>query len=173
VLIGLIAMSIGAVVAKGAVGQHHSATVEPRAIPVPLSPRSSAGGSRSSATAGTASPATAGTASPATAGSASPATAGSASPALSSEKLDGAAESFPYGTIQVQVVLRGGKIVDVSVLQAPQDGYSSQVAQFAFPALRKEVIAAQSARIDVVSGASYDSQAYAASVQSALDRTKT
>jgi uncharacterized protein with FMN-binding domain len=78
--------------------------------------------------------------------------------------------SFPYGAIQVELVLEGRRISDVVVLQAPRDGYSAQVAQDSLPTLRHEVLAAQSARIDAVSGASYDSQAYASSVQSALDK---
>jgi uncharacterized protein with FMN-binding domain len=99
-----------------------------------------------------------------------PGSATTSPPSVTTQKVSGAAESFPYGTIQVELVLTGRRISDVLVLQAPQDGYSAQVAQNALPVLRNEVLAAQSAHIDTVSGASYDSQAYASSVQAALDK---
>jgi FMN-binding domain len=67
-------------------------------------------------------------------------------------------------------LLRAGQVVYVTTVEAPQGGRSGEIASDALPQLRKEVLAAQSARIDGVSGASYDSQAYADSVQSALDR---
>jgi uncharacterized protein with FMN-binding domain len=87
--------------------------------------------------------------------------------------IAGDPEDNPYGTIQVRVTLNGGKITDVSTLQSPNDrGRSVEIAQEALPVLRQEVLRAQSAQIDVVSGASYDSQGYAQSVQSALDKAR-
>jgi uncharacterized protein with FMN-binding domain len=82
-------------------------------------------------------------------------------------------EDNPYGTIQVRVTLNGGRITDVSTVQSPNDrGRSVEIAQQSLPVLRQEVLRAQSAQIDVVSGASYDSQGYAQSVQSALDKAR-
>jgi len=79
--------------------------------------------------------------------------------------------SFPYGELQVKVTERGHRITDVAVtrLSVPEP-QSGSIDQFAVPQLRQEVLAAQSAHINGVSGASYTSQAYAQSVQSALDK---
>ena len=76
-----------------------------------------------------------------------------------------------YGPVQVTVTLQGTTITDVQALQTPdRDGRSKQIAQDSVPTLRQEVLASQSAQIDTVSGASYTSQGYARSVQSALDQ---
>jgi uncharacterized protein with FMN-binding domain len=75
-----------------------------------------------------------------------------------------------YGPVQVQVTIEGGVIVDVSALQLPsEDGHSASISDRAEPILREAALAAQSAEIDVLSGATYTSQAYARSLQSALD----
>jgi uncharacterized protein with FMN-binding domain len=74
-----------------------------------------------------------------------------------------------YGIVQVELTLQGHRIVDVTTLQAPSGGRSGSIASYAMPQLRQEVLAAQSPQIDSVSGASYDSEGYARSVQSALD----
>lgn len=88
-------------------------------------------------------------------------------------QIVGDPEDNPYGTIQVRVTVSGGKVTDVSTLQSPNDrGRSVEIARQALPQLRQEVLKAQSAQIDVVSGASYDSQGYAQSVQSALDKAR-
>ncbi|MDQ2726375.1 MAG: FMN-binding protein [Actinomycetota bacterium] len=88
-------------------------------------------------------------------------------------QIVGAPEDNPYGTIQVRVTVSGGRVTDVSTLQSPNDrGRSVEIARDALPVLRQEVLKAQSAQIDVVSGASYDSQGYAQSVQSALDKAR-
>ena len=75
-----------------------------------------------------------------------------------------------YGPVQVRVTIAGGRVTDVQTLQTPSDATRSvRLAQYAVPILRQEVLAAQSAQIDTVSGATYTSQGYAQSVQSALD----
>lgn len=81
----------------------------------------------------------------------------------------GQPENANYGMVQVKLTLVGGRITDVQAVQMPSGGRSSDIAAYAAPQLRTEVLQAQSAQIDTVSGASYDSQAYAQSVQSALD----
>ena len=76
-----------------------------------------------------------------------------------------------FGDVQVAVTLRGGRIVDVRGVKLPFDRPRSQfISQQASPILRQEVLAAQSARIDLLSGATYTSDAWATSVQSALQR---
>ena len=84
--------------------------------------------------------------------------------------VTGTAVSFRYGTVQVQVTVSGGAITDITTLQAPGDGRSGQISQYAVPILQSEALSAKSAQIDLVSGATYTSEAYAQSLQSALDQ---
>ena len=75
-----------------------------------------------------------------------------------------------YGPVQVELVVKSGKIVKVAILEQPANTiHDIQIGQFAFPALISETLKAQSARIDAVSGASYTSAGYIQSLQSALD----
>ncbi|MER6777447.1 MULTISPECIES: FMN-binding protein [unclassified Streptomyces] len=76
-----------------------------------------------------------------------------------------------YGTVQVAATLSQGKISSITVLQAPdRGGRDQQISSYALPRLTEEAIGAQSAHIDAVSGASYTSQGYIESLQSALDQ---
>jgi uncharacterized protein with FMN-binding domain len=86
-------------------------------------------------------------------------------------KVSGAPVMTPYGTVQVRVTLRGGRIVSITNLALPFDrSHSQELSQVAGPLLRSEALKAQSANIDVVSGATYTSDGYAQSLQSALDK---
>jgi uncharacterized protein with FMN-binding domain len=85
-------------------------------------------------------------------------------------QLTGSTVQTPFGNVQVQVSLQSGKITDVQTLQLPSGGHSSQVSRYAAPQLRSEVLQAQSAQVDSVSGATYTSQAYQQSLQAALDQ---
>jgi uncharacterized protein with FMN-binding domain len=81
--------------------------------------------------------------------------------------------SSPYGPSQVAVTLTAGKITKVTILQHTDDGAMSQeIDGPALPKLVNETLAAQSAMIDAVSGASYTSAGYTKSLQSALDKAK-
>lgn len=82
----------------------------------------------------------------------------------------GDAVSMRYGIVQVQVALNAGVITDVTVLQAPSTGKDMMYTNRAVPVLHDEAVAAQSANISIVSGASFTSQAYIQSLQSALDQ---
>jgi uncharacterized protein with FMN-binding domain len=74
-----------------------------------------------------------------------------------------------FGPVQVAITVRGGHIVDVQYLKLPFDRRRSAfISQQAAPILRQETLAAQSARIDVLSGATYTSDAWAASVAAAI-----
>ena len=76
-----------------------------------------------------------------------------------------------YGPVQVQLVVKSGKIVKVAILKQPMNTiHDIQIGEFAFPRLISETLAAQSAKIDAVSGASYTSAGYVASLQSAVDQ---
>ncbi|HEV2936258.1 MAG TPA: FMN-binding protein [Streptosporangiaceae bacterium] len=75
-----------------------------------------------------------------------------------------------YGPVQVQLIVKSGKIVKVAILQQPANTiHDIQIGEFAFPRLIGETLTAQNAKIDAVSGASYTSAGYIASLQSAVD----
>ena len=86
-----------------------------------------------------------------------------------STQVTGDAVDTQFGTVQVQVTIEGGTIVDVTALQLPTGGRNSQESAYAEPILRSEALQAGSARIDTVSGATYTSMGYIQSLQSALD----
>ena len=84
--------------------------------------------------------------------------------------ISGPAVATRWGTVQVQVTIAGGAITDVTALQLPSGDYhSADISARAEPVLRSSALAEQSAEIDVVSGATYTSIAYAQSLQAALD----
>jgi uncharacterized protein with FMN-binding domain len=75
-----------------------------------------------------------------------------------------------FGPVQVKVKLDGQRMVDVQAIHLPSDfALSQQISNTAGPMLRQEALAAQSARIDSVSGATYTSRGYQQSLQAALD----
>ncbi|MEJ8283028.1 FMN-binding protein [Curtobacterium citreum] len=76
-----------------------------------------------------------------------------------------------YGPVQVQITVANGKITDVTALQLTNsDGRSVQISQQAAPILRQEALQAQSAQIQSVSGATFTSEGYTTSLQSAIDK---
>jgi uncharacterized protein with FMN-binding domain len=78
-----------------------------------------------------------------------------------------------FGVVQVRLTLTNGKITAATAVQFPQDdSHSAEISQFSIPTLSQEVLSKQSASIDAVSGATYTSDAYAQSVQAALDAAK-
>jgi uncharacterized protein with FMN-binding domain len=108
------------------------------------------------------------TSTPGTATPAPTATTGGSSG--SNATVDGPAVSTRFGTIQVEVVISGGKIKDVVALQLPTGRRSGQISTYSAPILRQEALTAQNASINTVSGATYTSDAYAQSLQAALDQ---
>lgn len=90
-------------------------------------------------------------------------------PASSVQTKTGQTVDTAYGPVQVQAVLTNGKLTDIRVLQIPQETpRDREIADFAAPELRQEALSAQSANIDIVSGATYTSTGYIQSLQSAL-----
>jgi uncharacterized protein with FMN-binding domain len=78
-----------------------------------------------------------------------------------------------YGPVQVRITVAGGRLTDVAALQLPRtEARSLDIDRTAVPALRQEALKAQSANINVVSGATYTSQGYRTSLQAALDAAK-
>lgn len=106
------------------------------------------------------------TVAPVTPPTADPSATGSAAPMT----VDGAVIDTKYGTVQVQVVILDQIITDVIALKLTDSSAESiEISARAAPILRDEVLAAQSAEVDVVSSATYTSEAYLTSLQSALD----
>ncbi|MDX6685017.1 MAG: hypothetical protein QOF86_1145 [Baekduia sp.] len=113
-------------------------------------------------------------------GSAAPSSSSSSS--SSSSKTAGASSSAtktatgdavgtPYGNAQVRVTISGGKITKIEALQLQgNDRKSVEISSFAEPLLRQSALTKQSASIDAVSGATFTSASYEASLQSALDK---
>jgi uncharacterized protein with FMN-binding domain len=90
--------------------------------------------------------------------------------AAGTRTVTGKVDPTQYGPMQVQLVLAGKKITAVNVLQHTNTGVTSiQIDNMALPKLTSEVLTAQSARIDAVSGATYTSAGYIASLQNAVD----
>jgi len=85
--------------------------------------------------------------------------------------IPGQAVQTQYGVVQVQVVVSGNKIKNVSFLQLTAfDPRSEEINSAAAPILLQQTLAAQSSQIDGVSGATYTSEGYVQSLQSALDQ---
>ncbi|WP_328934683.1 MULTISPECIES: FMN-binding protein [unclassified Streptomyces] len=107
------------------------------------------------------------------ASSSSGATSGSGSggsTATGTRTVTGETAQTRWGPVQVRITLTNGRITDVSAVQSPSDNPRDQeINSYALPELRREVLAAQSAKIDTVSGATYTSDGYRQSLQSALD----
>jgi uncharacterized protein with FMN-binding domain len=84
--------------------------------------------------------------------------------------VTGKVANTAYGPVQIQLVVKSHKIVKVAVLEQPTNTiHDIQIGEFAFPKLISETLTAQNAKIDAVSGASYTSAGYIASLQSAVD----
>lgn len=84
---------------------------------------------------------------------------------------DGAVASTWYGPVQVRITVAGGKFTAIDAVQLPSgNGHDQQINSYAIPILSQEAIAAQSAKVDMVSGATYTSTGYLQSLQSALDK---
>ncbi|MFF4925387.1 FMN-binding protein [Kitasatospora sp. NPDC001261] len=102
-----------------------------------------------------------------------PAPSSSASATGTTRKVSGDTVNTRYGPVQVQVTLAGSRITAVDVVKYPNsERRDREINSSALPVLNREAISAQSAAIDVVSGATYTSDGYVRSLQSALDRAK-
>ena len=84
----------------------------------------------------------------------------------------GSADAY-YGSVQVEAIIQGGKIAGVKFLNYPQ---SHQVSVYinsqAMPYLTQEAIQAQNANVNIISGATFTSQAFIQSLASALTQAK-
>jgi uncharacterized protein with FMN-binding domain len=120
-----------------------------------------------------AAPAACATAAPAPSAGGSTAPPTAASTQLRDGSYTGQDSPNQFGDVQVKAVISGGQLTDVQAVQLPSDrARSAFISQQAGPILRSEALQAHSAQIDIVSGATYTSQSYAASLQSALDQAR-
>ena len=93
--------------------------------------------------------------------------------AVTVRTVTGSAVPTRYGPVQVQATLTGGRLSAVTVLAYPsENGRDAQINSYALPRLVAESVAAGSADVDTVSGATYTSGGYRASLQSALDQAR-
>ncbi|OQR63833.1 FMN-binding protein [Streptomyces maremycinicus] len=94
----------------------------------------------------------------------------SGSAATGTRTLTGDSVQTRWGPVQVRVTLKDGKLTDVTAVAYPQENpRDRQINAYAVPQLTREALTAQSADIDTVSGATYTSDGYRESLQSALD----
>jgi uncharacterized protein with FMN-binding domain len=106
---------------------------------------------------------------PATAPSAAP-SAGATTGGGAGTVVNGSVAQTRWGPVQVQVTIKSGRIVDITTLEVPNGNFRDQeINSYAVPRLRQEVLTAQSARIDTISGATVTSDGYVESLQAALD----
>ena len=85
--------------------------------------------------------------------------------------FDGAAAQTAYGPVQVRITVAGGKVTSAQAIQTPSgNGRDQQINAYAIPVLNQEATSASSAKIAMVSGATYTSNGYLTSLQSALDQ---
>ena len=75
-----------------------------------------------------------------------------------------------YGSVQVEITVSNGKLASVTAIELPSGGRSGMISAYVEPVLSGEALTAQSAQIDLVSGATYTSTAYERSLQAALDK---
>jgi uncharacterized protein with FMN-binding domain len=106
------------------------------------------------------------TTSASTSGAASTSAASAASKTVTGDSVD-----TRWGPVQVRITVTGGKLASVTAVVYPwNNGRDQEINSAAVPALNKEAIAAGSAKIDMISGATYTSTGYLQSLQSALDK---
>lgn len=166
-------------------GYHTSTSATMQALSAPAitgSTSGATGGSTSGSASGSSGAGTGGTGASGGAGGSGAATGGSGASGTGTRGSGGSSSSSVqtftgdttltrYGPVQVELTVQDGSISSVSVLQYPNsDGRDQQISSYALPQLIDETVKAQSAQIDMISGASYTSQGYIGSLQSALDQ---
>lgn len=160
---------VGGIAAIAATAVTRFAGADANAAPH-LATGSSAAGSATAGTSGSASTGN-GSSSASTGTASSPASTSKSSSTSGSVTVVGSTVQTPYGPLQLSVTFNGSKIADVQALQYPNwHGESVRINQYAIPQLNQEAVAANSANINGISGATFTSEAYAQSLQSAIDQ---
>jgi uncharacterized protein with FMN-binding domain len=112
-----------------------------------------------------------GSSAPGSGSSGSPSASGSASSGLKDGSYTGQSTDTRYGPVQVKITVSGGTITAVDVPVYPTESFrDQQINRRAVPQLVSETLKAQSSHIDMVSGATFTSDGYIGSLQSAIDR---
>ncbi|WP_405874807.1 MULTISPECIES: FMN-binding protein [unclassified Streptomyces] len=107
---------------------------------------------------------------PSSSSSASTGSSGSNGSTTGTKTVTGDSVQTRWGPVQVRITLKNGKLTEVTAVTYPQENpHDQEINSYAVPRLRTEALAAQSANIDTVSGATYTSDGYRQSLQSALD----
>lgn len=102
-----------------------------------------------------------------------PAPSGSADAVTGTRTVTGDSVQTRWGPVQVRITLKSGRLTEVTAVVYPTENPRDQeINSFALPRLRSEALQAQSADIDTVSGATYTSDGYRQSLQSALDSAR-
>lgn len=101
--------------------------------------------------------------------SAAASSSASASSSTGSATYQGSAESDRYGSLTVTITTANGKLTDITYTSTAHDDKSLEIEKRAIPTLKSEAVKANSADISSVSGATYTSTKYKASLQAALD----
>jgi len=110
------------------------------------------------------------TAAPTSAPTANPTPTASSGAQAGTQTVVGSTISTRYGDVAVEITVTGGQVTDVQAVALPTHGHSGEISNYVAPLLASEALQAQSANINVISGATYTSRAYAKSLQSALDQ---
>lgn len=96
---------------------------------------------------------------------------GSTSSVSGTSSYTGDAADTRYGPVQVKITVRDGRVTSVTATEYPtSDPRDAQINSYAIPVLNSEASSAGTASIDMVSGATFTSQGYLQSLQSALDK---
>ncbi|MET9889968.1 FMN-binding protein [Streptomyces sp. NPDC006465] len=138
-------------------------SLKPHTPPTPAAASSSVGHSSSSSSGGSSGDSS---------GSSSGGSSGSSGSTKSTgtRTVTGDTVQTRWGPVQVRITLKNGRITEVTAVAYPSENPRDQeINSYAIPQLRREALAAQSAEIDSVSGATYTSDGYKQSLQSALD----
>lgn len=162
ILFTVILVTMGATVGLKLYGVGEQATSAQTSVHV----STSASGSTTSTAPATSTPSATATPSPSATASAPAASAASAT-----KTVTGAAVDTRYGPVQVKVTFSGTTITAVDTVQYPSEsGRDVEINSQALPILQQETLSKQSAQIDTVSGATYTSEGYIQSLQSAIDQ---
>ena len=109
--------------------------------------------------------------SPTSSSSTSSSTSSSSGDSTEARTYTGSVAQTRWGPVQVQITVQGDKITKVTVLQQPNGNHKdAEINSYALPILVQDTLTAQSAQIDMVSGATVTSDGYITSLQSALDQ---
>lgn len=104
-------------------------------------------------------------------GSGTSGTNGSGSSSSAAKTYDGGTAQTRWGPVQVRITVQGGKITASEAVVYPNgNGRDQEINSYALPVLNQEVVQAQGANIDMVSGATVTSDGYVQSLQSAIDQ---